>query len=562
MRTVNLHQAQTLTGDEAFAAYACLDTTGTLEIFETLHPRLNENQARTYAWSRAQLSPSITMSLRGCRIDQLGRQEEQARLKRELAKAVRAVSQLPLVVERWDATDLERGACTKNPKPRKGGAPGLHKWPRQKVTEPKLLDSEKRCEYCGASRLKPKPFEASSSHQVRTLLYEKLRVPKRYGKTGEVTTDDDALNSIKDNPLVYVILPTHATRRKLDGLSELCEAILHFRDLDKQRQFLEAKLSPRGRFHASFNVAAAWTGRWSSSKDPFQRGSNFQNIGEQHRHIFIPDPGRKIGYADLKTAESLKVAYLAGDENYIEAHKGDVHTWVCRELWPHLPWTGDIKQDKQIAANNYPEWDNVPGHDYRFQSKRIQHGTNFGLTPPGIARIAKIPIAAALHAQRRYFTAFPMIREYQNHIAERVKTQLPLYNTLQREVKLFGRPWDDHTRKQGLAFCPQGSVGDVLNLGLYRVWKELDPWLVEILAQVHDAILFQTPVSRVAEAIPRLRELMTVRVNVTDFTGVSRECIIPVEIAIGDNWGKQNLKEFDKQGNKLRLNPNGLVEIH
>lgn len=557
MRTVSLAEAQTLKGDEAFAAYACLDTTGTREIFDVLYPRMNDNQARTYRWNMAQLSPSIAMTLRGCRIDQNARLESQITLRRDLATAEKRVAALPLVMERWDGVALETGRCPKNPRLRKDGSQGLHKWPRPSVAYPKLSDAEKRCELCSAPRLKPKPFAASSNQQVSHLLYDLLEVPRRFGKTGNVTTDDEALSAIKENPVAWYTQGTgRRVRRELPGLSDLCDAILTLRDVDKQLQFMNAKLSPRGRFHASFNVAAAWTGRWSSSKSPFRLGSNFQNIGEQHRHVFIPDPGRKIGYADLKTAESLKVAYLAGDEAYIEAHNGDVHTWVCRELWPELPWTGDIKQDKKIASNTYPEWDNVPGHDYRFQSKRVQHGSNFGLSPYGIARIARIPVEAALIAQGRYFRSFPMIKEYQQYVAARVKAQLPLTNALSREVRLFGRPWDDHTRKQGLAFAPQGGVGDILNTGLWRVWQELDPGLVELLAQVHDAILFQTPIRHWEEAVRRVRSLMTVPVTVTDFTGVARTCTIPVEIAIGDNWGKRNTNPA-----KGRLNPNGIEEV-
>jgi len=561
---VTLAEAQLLQGEKGFSAYACLDTTGTREIYDILRPRLDTDQERTYKWSLAQLSPSITMTRRGCRIDPFALQDAKKQLEKDLVVAEKAIQLLPLVREKWDGVQLNRADCPKN-KPRKNGTPGKHLWPRRKPGESPLKESEKFCTHCGASRVAPKPFEASSSTQCRHLLYDLLRVPVHHGKDGTVTTDDDALQRISHAGVAWVDTAPKKSgtgpgwrrvRRPLPGLSDLCEAILTMRDISKQLGFLNCKLSDRGRFHASFNVAAAWTGRWSSSKDPFQRGGNFQNIGEQHRHIFIPDPGRKIGYADLKTAESLQVAYLAGDENYIEAHKGDVHTWVARELWPDLAWTGDLKQDKHLASNSYPEWDNVPGHDFRFQSKRVQHGTNFGLSPQGIAMIAKIPFEQAKQAQRRYFTAFPMIQEYQRYIAERVKGAFPLYNALRRQVRLFGRPWDDHTRKQGLAFSPQSGVADVLDTGLWRVWKECDPWLIELLAQVHDAILFQYSVSKEQAAVEALRRLMAVDVPITDFQGVERVCTIPVEIAIGDNWGKANTDP--KKG---RLNPKGLVEI-
>jgi len=112
--------------------------------------------------------------------------------------------------------------------------------------------------------------------------------------------------------------------------------------------------------------------------------------------MFIADPGKVLCYADLKQAESLTVAYLAGDEAYIEAHKsGDTHTFVARMIWPDLPWTGDIWKDKAWAKEHMPEWDPADGHDFRFQSKRIQHGGNYGMSPYGVARVAHIPVAEA-----------------------------------------------------------------------------------------------------------------------------------------------------------------------
>ena len=275
-----------------------------------------------------------------------------------------------------------------------------------------------------------------------------------------------------------------------------------------------------------------------------------KHINKRNRDIFISDPGKEMFYADLKTAESLLVAYTAGDEAYIEAHKGDVHTWVTRELWPHLPWNGDIKKDKKIAASHNPPWDTAPGHDYRFQSKRVQHGSNYGLSPQGLAMIARIPRKAAQEAQERYFSSFPQIKEWHHFIGGRVQNQLPLFNALRRMVRLFGRPNDPHTFKQGLAFGPQSGVGDILNCALYRVWDECDPHLIQCLAQVHDAVLGQWPKQKRDEAIEALKRLMAIPVTVEDIRGVKRVCTIQVEVAAGGNWKK-----------KGEDNPNGLVEV-
>lgn len=534
---VSLTEATQLTGELQFSAYACLDTTGTREIFDTLLPRLTDEQRRIYAWSMAQLSPATAMQFRGVKVNETERSRALASITERLKETVRAIRSLPAVATVWDGKELETGVCP-SPAPGSKAAVPRHKWPRAEKGATPLDPSTMKCRQCGAARERPVLFEPGSSHQVMRLLYELHKAPKQYGKSGTLTADDEALAKV-------------AKRRK--ALAPLVEHLLTHRDLAKQRGFLDCTLSPAGRYHSSFNVAAAWTGRWSSSKDAFRRGGNLQNITEQHRHIFIPDTGMKIGYADLKTAESMKVAFLSGCESYIEAHKGDVHTYVCRLVWPELPWNGDIKKDKKIASSLLPPWDAVPGHDYRFQSKRVQHGSNFGLTPFGMAIIAHVPVAQCAAAQESYFSAFPEIKDWQKYQISRVSEQLPIYNALRRMVRLLGRPWDGHTHKQGLAFPPQGGVGDILNLGLWRLWSRYeavpDP-IVEVLAQVHDAVLHQYHPRHHDAVRAAIRDAMMFPVEVTDFRGTTREMTIPVEWAVGDNWGKAGPD-----------NPNGLKEI-
>lgn len=556
---VSLAQAQELKGEAQFAAYAVLDATGTREVYDVLRPRLDADQERIYRWNFAQQSPALTMALRGVRVDINQREDAKRELAKRLGVATATVAADPLVLGHWDGKELETGFCTKGGLT-KSGKRQRHQWPKAPQGV-KLATAGMHCLRCNCKREKPTAFEPTSNPQIMHLLYDRLKVPVVRNKEGRPSCDDDALSFMERNEYFIDMDDEGLRKRKrLKGLAELIAKFKEVRDCVKQMGFLNAKLSSRNRFHSSFNVAAPWTGRWSSSKNPYREGGNLQNIGEQHRHIFVPDPGRRMFYADLKTAESLLVAYKSGDQGYIEAHKGDVHTYVCREIWPHLPWTGDIKADKKIASSNYPDWDNVPGHDYRFQSKRVQHGSNYGLTPAGQAIIARIPIKAAREAQASYFRAFPMIREWQLWTKARIEQQLPLYNALRRVVRMTGRPWDGHTHKQGYSFDAQSGVGDILNTGLWRVWRHCDatdgPRTIELLAQVHDAILGQYPFEQEAAALAALVKLMRVDVEITDILGVTRTCCIPTEIATGKNWGKKNTDPA-----KGRLNPEGLEEV-
>jgi DNA polymerase I-like protein with 3'-5' exonuclease and polymerase domains len=159
----------------------------------------------------------------------------------------------------------------------------------------------------------------------------------------------------------------------------------------------------------------------------------------------------------------------------------------------------------------------------------------------------RIPVDAAKEGQARYFAAFPGIRDYQSMIRSKVQNMEPIVTPFGIRFKLFGRPWDDHTYKEGLAVIPQSMVGYIVSIGAYRIFMELPE--VQLLAQVHDALVFQTPIGRRDLGYKAL-QLMRVPVDVTDVRGTTRTLEIGVEAAVGKNWG---------HGSKT--NPEGIHEI-
>jgi DNA polymerase I-like protein with 3'-5' exonuclease and polymerase domains len=507
-------------------AYNAFDVTGTRAVLDVLKPRLDPSTGLTYAFERACVSPAFAMMRRGILIDEFQRDKAVKECRADLARLEKEVNKHPTVAKLWDGKELNTGkGVHKCKKPTRKD--GHHKW------QPGVPDAERTCVDCGAPRFVKKPFNPGSHDQCARLFHDLLKIPPQRNKSGEFAVDAFVVEKIG---------------RKWPEHYDLCTLILEARGMSKQIGFLKARLTKDGRFPSTFNVGAAWTGRWSGSKNPHQEGSNPQNISERHRRIFIADPGMEMFYADLEQAESRCVAYISGDEEYILAHlSGDVHTYVCRMLWPGLPWTGDLKADKKIAKQN-PPWDLAPGHSYRFQSKRCQHGSNYGLTPMGISSIAHIPLREAEAMYERYFGNFPGIKVWQHKIKAMVQDQEPLVNPLGRRVRLFGRPWDPHTYKQGLSFIPQSAVADILNLSLWRIWKLCDPGLVWLQAQVHDAILGEWRKEAREEAAKAVSELMQVPVPIN-----GRVMTIPVEIKAGQNWGNKNEKPEDGPLNPLGM---------
>lgn len=510
--TLSLIEAQALPPGQLRAwGYNALDCTGTLEVSNELLGMLSPAQARTYAFERQLQGPALSMMMRGVRVDIPRREAMIKELKKELIKDEAQITTMAEVAV-WDGHELETGVCPSN-----GGK--RHRWPRGVPDS-----SERRCSCCGAARIRPKAFEPNSSHQMSRLIYDLHKIPPYTNKQGKVSTDDDTLSRIA---------------KKHPEIAGLCFAVLAVRDKQKQLGSLSARLSGDGRYMSSFNVGAAWTGRFSSSKNPFGLGGNLQNVAPKHRRVFVADPGMELGYADYMQGESNIVAHLSGDPKYIEAHKlGDVHTYVTRYIWPELPWTGDLAKDKKIAKRN-PPWDLAEGHDYRFQCKRIQHGSNYGLTPFGISMIAQIPFQEAKSAYERYMTEFEYIPAWQQWKKGQLLEHKVMMNSLGRAWQPFDRPWDKHTWRQALAFDAQSLLADIDDIALYYVWLELEEQEVQLLAQVHDALLHQFPAGRY-DLERELLKRMQIPVPVTDYRGNTRLMTIGVETATGKNWGHKS----------------------
>lgn len=512
MIVVDLPQAQSLEGQQKQFAYNALDCTGTREIADNLKAELTPPTALVYGFERALQAPAMSMMLRGVRVDRARREAMIREAKQELKRAEKAINKEPVVQSKWDGTDLETGVCSK------GSIGQHHKWPRG------IPDADRKCERCGEPRVRRTDFNANSPDATYHLLYELCGMAVRTNKQGKESTDDDVLGRL---------------RAEYPSYASLVDTILNIRDKKKQLGSLLAKLSPDGRYFSSFNVGTAWTGRFSSSKNPFQWGGNLQNVAPKHRSIFQADPGFDLGYADYKQGESNLVAHMSGDEKYIEAHAlGDVHTYVTRYVWPSLPWTGDLARDKKIAKQN-PPWDLAEGHDYRFQCKRIQHGSNYGLTPFGISMIAQIPLAQARAAYENYMSEFDNIPAWQEWVRGEVHERKALVNPFGRSITLTGRPWDKHTWRQGLAFLPQSALADLDDLAMWRVWYELEEQEVQLLAQVHDALLHQFPKGRL-DLEREVLKRMLIPVPVTDYKGKTRIMTIGVESEVGSNWGHQS----------------------
>lgn len=333
----------------------------------------------------------------------------------------------------------------------------------------------------------------------------------------------------------------------------ICATIMALRDQLKLKQILLTEIDPDGRMRTSYNIAGTETGRLSSSANAFGTGGNLQNIPPDLRRIFIADDGWKLCVIDYEQSEARDIGFAMGivldDWVYLDnCESGDLHTNNCILCWPELPWPGDAKGNRLLA-------DEIFYRDFtrRDMLKRGGHGKNYYGTDWTIARFLKVPVEIITAFSTRYFAANPGIPRWHRWTAEQVQTKQQLTTPFGLTRHFFGRPDDDTTLREAIAFQGQSPTATRTNLALLRHWEDLRG-RTQLLGQTHDSITFQYRESdNEAEVINKALKLMEIALRAPN----GREFVIPGEAKIGWNWGNHH-NTAKPTGTKNRFNPNGL----
>lgn len=367
-------------------------------------------------------------------------------------------------------------------------------------------------------------FNWRSNDDLKHLFYTRLGIPP-IRKQGRITVDRNALEKME----AYVV-----ARPIISHMSAM-------REIAKKIGVLKTDIDADGRMRTSYNIAGTDTGRFSSSYSEYGTGGNLQNIEESLRSIFISDPGMKFAKFDAKSGESYVVGAiewnLFNDGTYLDAvDSGDVHTAVARICWPQLPWTGDLSNDKSVAEQPY-----YRHYTYRFMCKKLGHGSNYGGKPNTLATQSKLPIGVVVDFQPKYFKAFPAHQRWQGWVANELWTKGYLISLMGRKRWFFGRRGDPDTVRAAIAFDPQGSLADIVNDAMLRIWRNNTAILV---AQEHDALTFQYPEHLEDEIVPKLQAQLVTPVKLAN----GRILEIPYDAQVG--WNKGHISD---------KNPNGLI---
>lgn len=346
----------------------------------------------------------------------------------------------------------------------------------------------------------------ASPKQMQAFLYDDLKLPPvfkkgiRKGKQAKVLSANEEtlleLHAKYPNPVFQLIIDIRGIRKILGT-------------------YVKAILGSDNRIRCAYKIDGTDTGRLASTKSIFNSGTNLQNIprGPVVRQLFIPDPGMKFIEADLSQAEARVVAYLSEDMQLMELFNlnGDIHKHQAGRLF-----------HKQVGAVTPEE---------RQKGKTVVHASNYKVTK---RRLAKTLGCSEMEAQgfiNQYFMLYPKIKIWHMDIDTQLKKTRVLCTPYGRKRMFFGR-FDDALLRSAIAFVPQSTVSDLINLGLTKAWRNL-PVGWEILMQVHDSILIQAPVETPNEIITKFCMFYLINPMIIN----NRKLIIPIDIKIGKDWG-------------------------
>jgi DNA polymerase-1 len=310
-------------------------------------------------------------------------------------------------------------------------------------------------------RIAGQHLNVNSSKQMISYFYGTLGLkPYLNRKTKNPTCDDMAL--------------TRIARKKSKGSRE-AKIIQKIRELSKLLStYFEVETDSDNRLRCQYEISGTNTGRLSSRSTFFGTGTNLQNQPPAFKRYLVPDPGYILAEIDLARAEAHVVAYCCEDSNMIHAFESgvDVHTYNAAQIF-------DVPMEEVTKAQ-------------RNMGKRTVHAKNYGMGYVTFSLAAEIPQKRAAALLEAYDERFPGLLRWQGEIREHVFRKRILWNLFGRPKRFLGN-LASHS-KDIYSYIPQSTVGEVLNRGLIQIAEDSElysRWDFQLLAQVHDSVLFQ-----------------------------------------------------------------------
>ncbi|MXS71464.1 DNA polymerase I [Flavobacteriaceae bacterium W22] len=348
-------------------------------------------------------------------------------------------------------------------------------------------------------------FNMNSPRQLGEILFEKMQLdPKaKKTKTGQYATSEDIL-------------------QKLASKHEIIQHILEYRTYQKLKSTYVDALPSQidkddNRVHTNFSQTTAATGRLASVNP------NLQNIpirtlrGQQIRGAFVSGEGKKIISADYSQIELRLIAEISGEDNMIKAFQNgeDIHASTAAKLFK-IPL-------EEVSKTQ------------RSQAKTVNFGIIYGQGAFALAEQTGLSRTEAKQMIEAYFETYPKLKAYMSEQVAKAR-ELGYVETILgrkrhlKDINSGNFVVRGHAERNAVNAPVQGSAADIVKMAMIRIDKQLEAQNLQtkMLLQVHDELLFESPVEEVETATQLIKKEME--------SAIETKVPLLVEVGVGDNW--------------------------
>jgi len=334
--------------------------------------------------------------------------------------------------------------------------------------------------------------------------------------------------------------------------SAAARILLDIRSLSKRiSTYLNiGKVDTDGRYRSSYKPVGAETGRLSSGQTIFGTGGNQQNWPHDLLRYFVFDEGY-IGYSfDLSQIENRIVAYTGGVIEQIKAFENgiDLHK-LTASIILGKPYDQISSKDGSCHLGDGKQSE-------RFWGKKGNHATNYDVGYKTFALKNEMTETEAKTIIEHIHKGYPQIRgSYHIMIRNMLKKNRMITNLMGRNRLFMGPIIPSHpnvptsacedTYREAYAHFPQSTTADKINEhGLEYIYYNQSLFHpIELLAQIHDSVVFQIPLSipwiEQAEMLIRIKDSLE-----TPLMWKDNVIKTPADLSIGLNMCKEQMKEI------------------
>jgi DNA polymerase-1 len=347
-------------------------------------------------------------------------------------------------------------------------------------------------------------FNPDSPKQLGEVLFDRLKLPaQKKTKTG-YSTDVQVLE-------------------KLATMHTVPRLVLDYRSLVKLKNTYLDNLTeyqnPRtGRIHGCFNQAGAGTGRLSMSEPNLQNIPIRTDEGRRIRLAFVPGDAERnvLLAADYSQIELRFLAHFTGEPALLRAFEADedIHVTVAAEVFG-VP-IDQVSREQRGAA------------------KTINFAIIYGVSAFGLSsRIEGLDQRAAQGLINTYNARFPGIEKFTDQQIRHAQVHGYVQTILGRRRPITEINSGIIAVRRGAERAAgnsviQGSAADLIKTAMVNLHRRMkrEKMQSRMLLQVHDELVFETPIAVAEREAEIIREEMTGAMKLR----------VPLKVEVG--WGK------------------------